>query len=426
MKTAFLALIRKDLVLFFTDPRAVLMSIVAPVVIGAFFGYVFTPASGGEVSRIPVLVADQDATGVSRAIAARLQSEPALSVSPSTPEAAREIIRKGKAAVAVIIPKGFGETASSALFRGENRPEITVLTDPSRAAESGMVKGILTGTVMQVVSQEAMSGESGRAALDQSERDVKSSPGIPGADKRALLDLLSSIRRWRDHTAGRPVTPGLSIPFTTREETVTARQGVQYNAYAHAFAGMSVQFILFLGIEVGIGMLNLRQRGLWQRFRAAPLSRATLLSSRATSAALTSMFILLIVFAFARILFGVRFEGSFGGFLLICAAFSLMTAAFGLLIAALGNAPEVARGLAIVLTLFLVMLGGAWVPAFVFPPWLRRVTLLVPTRWAVDGLEGVTWRGFGLEASLLPAAVLLGFALLFGALAVWRFRWESN
>ena len=53
-----------------------------------------------------------------------------------------------------------------------------------------------------------------------------------------------------------------------------ARTDAPYNGYAHSFAGMGVQFILFMGIELGIGMLLERQRGLWKRLRAAPLSRA--------------------------------------------------------------------------------------------------------------------------------------------------------
>ncbi|MBK7591548.1 MAG: ABC transporter permease [Betaproteobacteria bacterium] len=54
-------------------------------------------------------------------------------------------------------------------------------------------------------------------------------------------------------------------------------------------------------------------------------------------------------------------------------------ATFGLLIAAIGRTPEATRGIAIVATLLLVMLGGAWVPTFVFPAWLQTATLVVPT-----------------------------------------------
>ena len=87
-----------------------------------------------------------------------------------------------------------------------------------------------------------------------------------------------------------------------------------------------------------------------------------------------------------------------------------MTSSFGLLIAAIGKTPEATRGLAIFATLIMVMLGGAWVPSFVFPQWLQTATLVVPTRWAVDGLDAMTWRGLGFEAAIGPIAALLGLA----------------
>jgi ABC-2 type transport system permease protein len=211
-----------------------------------------------------------------------------------------------------------------------------------------------------------------------------------------------------------------------REEVVTARKGIAYNGYAHAFGGMGVQFILFMGVDVGIGVLLQRQRGLWKRLRAAPLSRGLLLGSRALSAALTAALILVVIFGFARVVFNVRIEGSMVGFLAVCAAFSLMTATFGLMIAALGKTPEATRGLSILATLVLVMLGGSWVPTFIFPQWLQKITVIVPTRWAMDGLDAMTWRGLGPSAAVGPVAALLVFSLLFGAVAVTRFRWEAE
>ena len=141
---------------------------------------------------------------------------------------------------------------------------------------------------------------------------------------------------------------------------------------------MGIQFLLMVGVEVGVALLLLRQHGVWKRMRAAPLSRSVLLGSRAASSAVTSMGTLIILFAFARVVFGVRIQGSMAGFLGVCAAFSLMTAAFGLLIAALGKTAEATRGLAILATLLMVMLGGAWVPTFVFPKWLRALTVVIP------------------------------------------------
>jgi ABC-2 type transport system permease protein len=188
---------------------------------------------------------------------------------------------------------------------------------------------------------------------------------------------------------------------------------------------MGVQFILFMAIEMGVGMLEQRRDGLWKRLRAAPLSRAVLLGARAVSTALLSLFILFFLFLFAGIVFGVGIEGSVIGFVGVAVSFSLMTAAFGLLIASLGRTPDATRGLSIVVTLLLVMLGGAWVPTFVFPAWMQQLTMAVPTRWAVDGLDATTWRGLGLSSVALPIALLTGTAALCGALAAARFRWEE-
>jgi ABC-2 type transport system permease protein len=73
----------------------------------------------------------------------------------------------------------------------------------------------------------------------------------------------------------------------------------------------------------------------------------------------------------------------------------------------------------------MVMLGGAWVPSFIFPPWLQTVSMWMPTHWAVDGLDAMTWRGLPLQAALLPVAAMLGFTLLFSAVALARFQWEE-
>jgi ABC-2 type transport system permease protein len=103
----------------------------------------------------------------------------------------------------------------------------------------------------------------------------------------------------------------------------------------------------------------------------------------------------------------------------------MMAASFGLLVAALGNTPATARGITTLAVLMMVMLGGAWVPTFVFPAWLQQATMVVPVRWAVDGLDAMTWRGIGLRGAVAPTLVLLGFAALFGTIAAARFRWEE-
>ena len=223
-----------------------------------------------------------------------------------------------------------------------------------------------------------------------------------------------------------PAAGGFTAPYELKRIEAGSHPDNKYNSYSHSFAGMGVQFILFMGIDLGIKLLLARRLGLWNRLRAAPLSRSVLLGSQIASGALIASILFTIVMGAGILFFGVRIEGSIVGFVGLIVAFSIMTAAFGLLIAAIGKTPDATRGLAIFATLLMVMLGGAWVPAFIFPAWLQTASLVTPTRWAVDGFDAMTWRGLGIEAAWLPILVMLGFALVFAIIAIKRFDWDES
>jgi ABC-2 type transport system permease protein len=151
----------------------------------------------------------------------------------------------------------------------------------------------------------------------------------------------------------------------------------------------------------------------------------TVRGARAASGAIIAFVLLCVMFGFAVLVFGVKITNPIG-FLGVAATFALLTASFGLLIAAFGKTAEAARGIAVFATLIMVMLGGAWVPSFLFPDWVQTIGLAVPTRWAIDGLDAMTWRGLGMDAAGMAMAVQLGFVLLFGGLAVYKFRRDQS
>ncbi len=428
---AWRAMVRKDLLLFFTDRRAVIMSFAAPVAIASFFGFIFSGNQSTEKARVPVRVVDQDRSVISNAIVHGLSADKMLEVSGGTVDESREAVRRGKTTVAVVVPAGFGDAAGQAFFGGAAKPELQLLYDPSHGAELAMVRGVLTEHVMQAVSAEMFGGAQGRRLTQQSLEQLKSAGAMPEGDRQALAEMLGAVNRWyeRDKASpapgASPATAGLAMPYTTHEEAVTVRRGVPYNGFAHSFAGMGVQFLLFACIDLAIGMLLERQQGLWKRLRAAPLSRGLLLAGKGTSGTLIALMSLAVTFAFGMAVFRIRIAGSWIAFVGVCLATAVMASIFGLLIAALGKTPQATRGVAILAVLLMVMLGGAWVPSFLFPAWLQKVTLAIPARWAVDGLDATTWRGASLLATLPTIGVLLAFAALFGALAVARFRWEE-
>ena len=423
---AFLALVRKDLVLYFSNGRSLIMSIAAPILIAAFFGSLF---GGGDnkPANIPVAITDLDRSELSGKIVAAMHADSALAVSETSEAEGLAQVKAGKLRAAVTLPAGFGQTAGAAMFGGADKPVIVLNYDPSQAMVLPLVRGLLAQHVMEHVSQSVFTGAG--PMMKTMREQVANNPALPAERRDELTAMFDSVARVQDRAASgaAPAAGGgsFNMPFATREVEAGAKPETRYNSYSHSFAGMGVQFILLMGVDMAIGLLTMRRLGLWKRLRAAPLSRAKLLGSRIASTAAIALIVFAVIYAFAMLVFNVRIDGSVIGFAAVLVAFALLTASFGLLVAALGKTPEATRGLAILATLLMVMLGGAWVPSFVFPAWLQTISLAVPTRWAVDGLDAMTWRGLPLDAALLPVTVQLAFSAVFAALAIARFEWEE-
>lgn len=432
---AWRALVGADLQIFFRDKRSLILNLATPLVIAGLFGMVFGGGGKAAPGRMPIAVVDQDVSEVSRAVVAGLAAENTLEVLSLDRDAAREQVRKGKVRAAIVLPAGFGDATGKAFLGGGAKPQVPVLYDPSQTATLPMVQGLLTQQVFAAVTGDLFSGERGVELIDESlaTLDAEGADAANTSDLRELLMRARSLnQRNRAATGGgtqpaagaaAPPRSGLTVPFELADEAVTSGR-TPYNGYAHACAGMGVQFILMMGIEAGVGLLLLRRRGLWLRLKAAPLARSTLLAARVGSVAILSLAMFAFLYAGAALLYGVRIDGSMLGFAGIAMAFALTTAAFGLLIAALGQTPEATRGLAIFATLVMVLLGGGWVPSFLFPEWLQTAGAVLPTRWAIQGLEAMTWRGLGLDQALPAIGALLGFTAAFLAIAIWRFRWD--
>ncbi len=430
-------LVRKDLLVTRSDRRAVILLFIAPIALASFMAAIMgsdeATGSGGVASRMDVVVTDEDGSTVSKAIVDALRDDENLKVEILPAEAAREQVRRGKATVGIEIPRGFGDEASRALFQPTKQAKLRLIHDPTHAIETGMVQGILTQHVMKSVFQN-MSGAGPRAIRDAIDR-IDASKDDTGLDRVALKTMLSGIAGWYERNAesktgekGNGFDFGMRVPFEAEKEAITrgGNAGATSVRYAHAFAGMAVQFILFSSIEAGVALLTERQKGLWKRVRATPISRYTLLASRAISGAIVALTIALVVMGFGMAVYGFSIGGSVLGFLLVAIGYAASAATFGLVIATLGKTPQAARGLSVLVVLLMVLLGGAWMPTFLFPKWLQGITPIFPTRWAVDGFDGTIARGYTLVETLPIFGALMAFSAAFALIALWRFQWEAD
>lgn len=373
-----LALARKDWRLFWADRRAAVLCFVVPVLLAAAFGTVFHRPADGAGTRLPVLVVVEDDGPFTRQVAAELLASPRFD--------AREVLRPeaeaavaARKAVAVVLPAGFERLKVWEPGVTTERPELRLLHHPNATAERQMAEGVVTEAVMKRVTREAF-------------RDV-----LKGADDGALAP-----------------------PFRVEAAAVSPHAGAKFNSYSHSFCGMTLQYLLFWGMESGLLLLRERSRGVWTRVRAAAVPLSCVLAGKALATAFIALLQVLVTFGVGYVAFGVRIDGSVIGFALLAITACGLAAATGLLVAAIGGTEARARNVSILAILGVSMLGGLWVPSFLLPEWARSVSLALPTTWALRGFEAVTWQGGGLRAALPSAAAVAGFTLALLAVAALR------
>jgi ABC-2 type transport system permease protein len=368
----------KDLRRFAADRRGALLCFAVPVLLASLFGAVFDRFGPGGDVRLPLLVVAEDDGPLTRRVVAALCASDKLEVSVTTRAAALERLAASGGGVAVVFPAGFGRVAE--LPGGSPPPSVKFLHHPASHLESLWAEGVVT----EVVLHEAA--------------------GV------LLAPFRAAHPEWKPER-----------PFAVERTVVAGPGGVALNTYSHSFCGMTLQYLLFWGMDSGLLLLRERRQGIWKRMRVAPVPLWTLLSGKALATALVALLQIAVGFGFGAAVFGVRVTGSAPGFVALALAAALLSAATGLVVAALGGTESRARSVSILAILTLSMLGGLWLPSFLLPGWVQRASLALPTAWAARGLSGVTWQGMGTAAALRCAAVVAGSGVTFLALAVWGF-----
>ncbi|QDU18805.1 ABC transporter permease [Urbifossiella limnaea] len=364
-----LAVAGKDWRLFWADRRAAALAFVVPVVLASAFGLVFArPTADRGAPQLPVAVVVEDHSAFARAVADELLASPRFAAVEMTRAAAEAAVADRRPGVAIVLPSGFERAAA---WAGE-RPVVELLHHPTTAAERQWAEGVLTETVMRKLARD----------------------------------------RFGD-------TAALAPPFRAEATSVAGAAG-GFDSYTHSFCGMTLQYLLFWGMESGLLFLRERRRGAWVRVRAAPVSLAAVLAGKALATAGIALLMIGVTFGVGRVAFGVTAAGSWLGFALLALAGCGLAAATGLLVAAVGGTEARARSVSILVILGVSMLGGLWVPAFLLPEWVRDAALALPTTWAMRGLDRVTWQGRGLAEALPYVAAVTAFASAFLALAAWR------
>ncbi len=203
---------------------------------------------------------------------------------------------------------------------------------------------------------------------------------------------------------------------------ITQNSGVAYINYL--LPGILIQTTLFGALNTGIGLAEDMNKGIIDRFRSLPMSRAAVMAGRTFSDMIRNIAVMLIMFTVGS-LYGFRLQGGiwaglamFGAALVFSFSVSWASAYMGMTV----KDSETAQLAGFVFIFPLTFASSAFVPVTYMPSWLQAFANNQPVTHAVNAA-----RSFALGTPMNGAAFslmlwVIGILAVFVPLSIWRYR----
>lgn len=403
----------KDTSIRFRDRSGLLLMIIAPLIlaaiIGASFGQFLLGNSTTPFDAIPVAVINQDSGDMGQQFVDALQSEQLtdlllLTVAAAADETAvRTQVQQGDIRALIIIPANF----TNAVMSSEDSTSIQFYADPGATLTPNIVRGI----VLQIMNQFNSGAVAAAVTVDQllpHSRDL----GPAMLELEPTLTSAISEQTSNGRITLNPITVGIAA-----EKPI-----VEASPFAFFAPSMGILFLMFAMMDTTRTILEEERDGTLGRLLTTPSGHMQILLGKVTGI-LTTGFIQFIVFVFAsRILFQLDWGSSPAGLGLMVIGIVLAYTSLGMVIAAYAKDLNQAAIIGSVLSLVFAALGGNFVAAQNFPPFLNQLSKITINRWGLDGLTELTIYQGGMSDVLPHTAVLLTFSAIMLTAALWQFN----
>lgn len=392
-------------------PITILMAFVMPIVFTAVLGAAFSGFGDETDSRSAILLVDEDGgqlasevrSVLERSEVLRLYTDSSDDPLPTSRQVALDALSTYQRVL--ILPTNFSDrvlagTAITAEFHVEDN-------DPTNMAAEQEIAFIL----------DEVSNAAGSAKMATEQAALLKPFATPDEEAAYFAEMLS---RAQEELAKRPISV-VSVTAMTGIDTDETQipEGTQQSS-----PGNLVMFGMITLLSAAIVLVEERTDGTLRRLVVSPLKKATILAGKTLgplSVGLIQMVILILV---GQFVFGVPWGRSPVALLIMVLSFDLAIVSLGILLSTVVRNTNQAVAVMIMASMAMAALGGAWWPMEIVPPFMKTLGHFFPSAWAMDGFTNIIVRGVGVSGILLPATVLLGYAVVFFVLGIWRFRYE--
>ena len=394
-------ILKKDLLLFFGDKKAVMLTFLMPIGLITLFALAFGgTGTDTDVNPLVICIADEDNSTESKKLIASIDSLDALIVKSGTWVEMSDNVKKGKYAVALRVKKKYNDSIDLG-FAG-----FELIYDDAKNAEAGMIQGILTGQLFSQTGQ----GSIKKKVISKMEEQFGE------ADEETKNLIYENIDEMMNESS---FTESSSDLIQVNKIT----SPVEINpALVHAVAGTSVMTLLFAVAAIGASLLDEKEKGTLKKLLLAPINPIHLLFGKMASAIVIGILQLLVMLVFAQLVFGLPILTNLPALLILVFFTAVTCAAFGIFLASVCTSRKQIEGLSTVTVLVMSALGGSMMPLFFMPSFMQNFAVFTVNYWSIQGFFDIFWREFEWSTFLMRMLVLLGMSTFMLLLAIPFFK----
>ena len=366
-----------DLRLFLKHRTAYVWLFVVPLAFVYFLGFAVRGPGNPYNRTPPVLVENADTNFLGRVFLDELSAQNMWLLDPTNRETAARVIR---------IPADF--TANAQHLKPTKLQFLK--RDDSGEADAALIEVRLVRALI------AMNGHLLEAATQTNHAHIFTEAQL--RDIMAKTNLVSLDAKF----AGRKPVPS----------------GFNFSLPGNLVMYLMMNLLIFGGSTIAAE----RRNGVIKRLMMHPVTRLQLVMGKIYGLMLLGVVQIVFFLVVGKFLFHVTLGANFPAVALTLLVFAWVAGSLGVLVGSLTVAEDRVAGICVLASLLMAALGGCWWPLEVGPPVMKTIALCTPNGWAMQALHQLISFGSGLDAVLLPLAVLVMFGAAANVLAVRFFR----
>jgi ABC-2 type transport system permease protein len=401
----------KDLKIFSTDRWTVFFFIVFPFMFITLFSFIFK-GMGGEDTRLELHVATREAAGgLSQQIISAIATGDPARLGPGDPviiwdkdyDAAQAAVDNGTIGGYIGFPANFTQA-----LMGDTATSLEVYVDAGATNTRAALNGLAQAIASQIVSSKV---------IIHASIDLMVQNGIIPNDADSISQ--ASQQLFAKELAGSAGGAAASY-LTFQTENVGEVKAI--NASNFVIPGYLVMFVFFAAAVSATAIVQERENHTMERLLATSVTKEAVLGGIFTGTVIKGFLQIAIFWVVGILVFNVDLGLAPAAVIILSVLMVLMSSAFSVMLATLARTVRSASSLAVITSLLLAPLGGCWWPAFLYPPWLQNVAKITPHAWATEGFNKLMLFGAGFGGAVPSMIALAVFGVIFGGIAIWRFR----